>query len=166
MTSVTNVDMDATRPFHPHPSGAETEVGSGGLPAIDAGNDGIRGTVRIAPAVLIELIALAVRDVTGVVDFHPRRRVERILPRGGHGSSADQDTTASTFEASGIRVRVHGSLIDADVTIVIVPDVNILELSRNIQRQVGVAVGRMLGMTVNEVNVYVAGVAAAPEAER
>ncbi len=48
----------------------------------------------------------------------------------------------------------------------IVPDVNILELSRSIQRQVGVAVGRMLGMTVHEVNVYVAGVAAAPEAER
>ncbi len=158
--------MDAQRPSHPHPSGAATEVGSGDEPAGDPGNGGVRGTVRIAPAVLIELIGLAVRDVAGVVGFQPRRRVERILPRGGHGSTGDQSVPISSFEDGGIRVRVNGDRIDADVSIVIVPDVNILDLSRDIQRQVGIAVGRMLGMTVNEVNVYVAGVKAPTEPER
>lgn len=158
--------MEEQRTSHPHASGAATEVGSGAQPTGEAGNGGIRGTVRIAPAVLIELIALAVRDVDGVVGFQPRRRVERILPRGGHGSTADDRAPVSSFEGGGIRVRVNGDRIDADVSIVIAPDVNILDLSRDIQRQVGIAVGRMLGMIVNEVNVYVAGAAAPTEPER
>lgn len=163
---MTKTGVDVGRPSPAHPGGAVTEVGSGAEPSVEANNGGVRGTVRIAPAVLIELIALSVRDVSGVVGFQHRRRVERILPRGGHGSATDQNALVGSFEGGGIRVRIDGDRIDADVSIIIVPDINILELSRDIQRQVGIAVGRMLGMTVNQVNVYVAGVTAPSEPER
>jgi len=163
---VTKLDVDPPRSSGARASGAATEVGLQTLLNDDAGNGGVRGTVRIAPAVLIELIGLAASNVPGVVSFQPRRRVERILPRGGQGSTADPDATVSSFEGGGVRVHVNGDRIDADISIVILPDVNILELSRDIQRQVGIAVGQMLGMTVNEVNVYVAGVAATSNAER
>ncbi len=138
-------------------SGATTEIGA---PAGDGATGGVRGTVRIAPAVLIELIELTVRDIPGVAGFQPRRRVERILPRGMHAPSSERrsDATAGSYEDGGVRVRVTGDQIEAEVSIVVRRGVNILELSRAIQRGVGVTAGRMLGMTVAEVNVYVAGI--------
>ena len=122
-------------------------------------SDGVRGTVRIAPAVLIELIELSVRDIPGVVGFDARHRVERILPRAHHDRSitrAGNSELSKTYEEGGIRVHITGDHIDADVSIIVRQGANILELSRAIKRRVGVAVGRMLGMTVAEVNVYVA----------
>jgi len=133
-----------------------------GAPA--TGNGGVRGTVRVAPAVLIELIELTVRDVPGVVGFQARRRVERILPRHGHGGERWGEPGTGTYEDGGVRVRLAGDKIDVDVSVVIQPDVNIVELSRAIRRKVGVAAGRMLGMTVTDVNVYVAGIEPAPAA--
>ena len=157
--------MDEQRTAAPSSAGPTTEVQLGDESPGELDRGGIRGTVRIAPAVLIELIELTVRAVPGVTGFQARRRVERILPRGGHGTATSKGTSASAFEGGGIRVRIDGDRIDADVSIVIACDLNILDLSRTIQRQVGIAVGRMLGMTVNEVNVYVASVSPAKDAE-
>lgn len=116
-----------------------------------------RGTVRIAPAVLIELIELTVRAVPGVLDVQPRRRVERILPRAGYGTG--DEARGKSVESGGVRVRIYGEWIDVDVSIVVTADANIMELSRLVQRTIGVAFGRMLDMTVAEVNVYVADIA-------
>jgi uncharacterized alkaline shock family protein YloU len=127
--------------------GPATEIGAGGDPA-----QPVRGTVRIAPAVLIELIELTVRDMPGVLGFRSRRWGERA------GSPGSLPEGAAAYEAGGVRVRVVGDRIDADVSIVVARDANILDLGRAIQRRVGVAAGRMLGMTVAEVNVFVAGI--------
>ena len=135
------------------------DAANGGTDAIGRVADDaveVRGTVRIAPAVLIELIELTVRGVPGVRAVQPRRRVERILPRSGHGAGGER--RGKTVESGGVRVRVRGEWIDADVSIVVAGDVNILELSRLVQRNIGVAVARMLGMTVAEVNVFVAAI--------
>ena len=138
--------------------GATTEIVL--PPAADGGpgEGGVRGSVRIAPAVLIELIELTVRDVPGVAGIHRRRRGERILPRGGHAAGRERRRAENAFEAGGVRVRVAGDQIDADVSIVIEPDADIRALSEAIQRKVGIAAGRMLGMTVTDVNIYVADV--------
>ena len=149
------VPPPSSRPFEREdaPPGAATEIGPD-----SSAREGARGTVRIAPAVLIELIELSVRDVSGVAGFGPRRRMERDVP-GGEGGTTGQPNgqpSPKSYEAGGIGVRVAGDRIDADVSIVVRRGANILELSRTIQRRVGVAAGRMLGMTVTEVNVYVA----------
>ncbi|CAA9540896.1 MAG: hypothetical protein AVDCRST_MAG49-853 [uncultured Thermomicrobiales bacterium] len=152
-------------------SGGATDVTEGsepiaiprGAPVVEPRSGGVRGTVRVAPAVLIELIELTVRDVSGVVGFQPRRRVERILPRYGHTSERRGEPGTGTYEEGGVRVRLAGDQIDVDVSIVIQPDANIVELSRAIRREVGAAAGRMLGMTVTDVNVYVASIEPAPD---
>jgi len=135
-------------------AGAATETG--GDP-----KQTVRATVRIAPAVLIELIELTVRDLPDVVGFRPWRRVGRVLGRGGaalEGAGAGTDGGGTAYEDGGVRVRVDGDRIDADVSVVAAADANILTLSREIQRRVGVAAGQMLGMRVGEVNVFVAGI--------
>ncbi len=134
-----------------------------GATAVEPRAGGARGTVRVAPAVLIELIELTVRDVPGVVGFQARRRVERILPRYGHTSERRGEPGTGTYEEGGVRVRLAGDQIDVDVSIVIQPDANIVELSQAIRRKVGAAAGRMLGMTVTDVNVYVASIEPAPD---
>lgn len=145
------------------PSPARVVEGIGG-----ADGQAIRGTVRIAPGVLIELIELTVRDIPGVVGFQPRGRVERILPRGvGVGAGISHETAderGAVFEDRGVRVRVEGDRIDADVSIVVEGEASIPSLSRRLRREVGVAVGRMLGMTVGEVNVFVANIDDSPDA--
>jgi uncharacterized alkaline shock family protein YloU len=148
---------DASRPA----AGNAGKVGSG---AANIGAGDARGTVRVAPAVLFELIELAVREVPGVVGLASPRGVERIWPRGVHATEAEAGVSA--YEAPGLRVRLRGDRLDADVAIVVEPETGIVELSRAIQEKVGAAAGRMLGMTVTGVNVYVADVSTPPGHER
>ena len=132
--------------------GASAEIGPASAGAPGAA---VRGTVRIAPAVLIELIELTVRDVPGVIGDQPRRRIERILPRAT-GASTRPTRPGTTFEDRGVRVTVDGDRIHADVSVVVDGQANIMTLGQAIQREVGSAVGRMLGMSVGDVNVFVA----------
>jgi len=132
--------------------GAATETGGNPAPTV-------RGTVRIAPAVPIER---TVQDLPDVVGFRPWRRVGGVLGRAGDaaperaGDGTDGGGTA--YEDDRVRVRLNGDRIDADVSVVVAANANILTLSRGIQRRVGAAAGQMLGMRVTEVNVFVAGI--------
>lgn len=107
----------------------------------------VRGTVRIAPAVLIQLIETTVLDISGVVALttHRRRKVEETgeEPRG------------KSFDDGKVRVTVDGDQIDADVSITVRSGTNVARLTDKIREKVGVAAGRMLGMTVRTVDVYV-----------
>jgi uncharacterized alkaline shock family protein YloU len=107
----------------------------------------VRGTVRIAPAVLIQLIETTVLDITGVVALttHRRRKVE----------SDDDETRGKSFDDGKVRVTVDGDQIDADVSITVRSGTNISRLTDQIRERVGVAAGRMLGMTVRTVDIYV-----------
>ena len=111
------------------------------------GSTEVRGTVRIAPAVLIQLIETTVLDISGVVALtsHRRRKIEDTgeAPRG------------KSFDDGKVRVTVDGDQIDADVSITVRSGTNITRLSDKIREKVGVAAGRMLGMTVRTVDVYV-----------
>jgi uncharacterized alkaline shock family protein YloU len=109
----------------------------------------VRGTIRVSPAVLIELIELTVRDVTGVVDLQSLRRQTR--KRLVEPASA----TARAYDDGKVRVSVDGDQIDADVAISVERGTNVTELSHEIQRRVGVVAGQMLGMSVTAVNIYV-----------
>lgn len=115
-----------------------------------------RGTVRIAPAVLIELIELTVRDVDGVSGFQSWHRMERILP-GTHGSSTSAEG-GRDIEARGVRLHLAGDSIDANVSITVDAQASMGQASEAIRQRVGVAVTRMLGLEVRAVNVYIAGV--------
>jgi len=106
----------------------------------------VRGTVRIAPAVLIELIELTVTDIPGVVELRQRR----------HRRPTDHEERAGkSYDDGKVRVSVDGDRIEADISLSVAHGTNVSELAATIQRQVGIAAGRMLGMTVRTVNVYI-----------
>lgn len=106
----------------------------------------VRGTVRIAPAVLIQLIETTVLDIPGIVDLKPRKRRKQ-----------DDHTPLSgkAYDDGKVRVMVDGDQIEADISITVKHGTNVSTLAGTIQQKVGVAAGRMLGMTVRTVNIYI-----------
>jgi len=105
----------------------------------------IRGTVRIAPAVLIELIELTVQGIDGVAGLRTRRD-KRPAPDG---------SGSRTFDNGKIAVTVNGDQIDAAIAFAIQRGTNVSEFSAEVQKRIGFAAGNMLGMTVRTVDVYI-----------
>jgi uncharacterized alkaline shock family protein YloU len=131
------------RPVEKKAKGARTEVVA---PFAVNGDTEVRGTVRIAPAVLIELIELTVSDIPGVVELRQRRRRK---------ASDSGETIGKSYDDGKVRVSVAGDQIEADISIAVSVGTNISELASRVQKQVGIAAGRMLGMTVKTVNIYI-----------
>lgn len=142
---------DALQSHRPSP-GASTDVVAS---TSDDASSEVRGTVRIAPAVLIELIEMTVRDIDGVAGFRSRRKQK---------PSRDRTTLGKSYDNGKIVVNVNGNQIGADISIAIDRGTNVTELSREIQRLVGIAIGRMLGLTVQTVDVYIEEVVTNPQA--
>jgi len=107
----------------------------------------VRGTVRIAPAVLIQLIETTVLDIPGVISLTaPKRRKPEDTAETSQGKA---------FDDGKVRVTVDGDQIDAEVSLSVRSGTNITRLSEQVRERVGVAAGRMLGMTVRRVDLYV-----------
>jgi len=126
----------------------------GATAEVRAGGSAVRGTVRVAPAVLIELIQLTVQDIEGVAGLRSRRD-KRTAPAG---------PDARTYDTGKIAVTISGDRIDATVALAIHHGTNVSELSAEIQRRIGFAAGQMLGMTVRTVDLYIQEVIPAPAA--
>jgi uncharacterized alkaline shock family protein YloU len=88
---------------------------------------------------------------------HGKGRVAGFRGHAGSGNDGESGP-AKEREHEGIRVRVKGNHLDADVTVLATGDVSIPELGRTIQAKVGTAAERMLGMTVGTINYHVAGI--------
>ena len=101
------------------------------------------GTVVISPGVLCAIARLTTLTVPGVVRMS-HRGVQRFL-RPCHGD--------------GVQVQVIDEAVVVDIRIVAAADVNMLQLSREIQAQVTRAIHENVGMAVQEVNVHIVDVA-------
>lgn len=104
----------------------------------------VKGTVRIAPAVLIQLIETTVGDIDGVAGLTSRK-----------GKKREEDVPGKAFDDGKVRVVVDGDQIDADIAITLKPSARVNTVTETIRREVGLAAGRMLGMTVRSVDIYV-----------
>jgi uncharacterized alkaline shock family protein YloU len=105
----------------------------------------VRGTIRVAPAVLIELIELTVSDIAGVVELRSRPRRTR----------QPSELEGKTYDDGKVRVAVHGDRIDADIAVALRGGVPVAKVTDAIQARVARAVERMLGMTAASVNIYI-----------
>ena len=102
------------------------------------------GTVRIAPSVLATIVSLTARSVDGVADMSPvSRPPNRVLQRTNLGN------------APGVILQVRNGTINADVYIVAEPDTNLKRLGLVLQRRVREALDQMVGMSTEQVNVYI-----------
>lgn len=106
----------------------------------------VRGTIRISPAVLIQLIELSVNSVEGVGGLRSlRKHDDRREPEGG----------AHRHDNGKVAVSVNGNQIDAEVSIAIQQGNSVSGVSEEIRKRIGFAAGSMLGMTVRTADIYV-----------
>lgn len=101
------------------------------------------GTVTIAPQVLLTIARLTTLSIPGVASMSHSLagNVGRIFRRRTLGH--------------GIKMRVEDDVVYLDLYINVEPDVNLLELGRQIQQETARAISDMLGMHVGEVNVHI-----------
>jgi uncharacterized alkaline shock family protein YloU len=102
-----------------------------------------QGKTTIAPEVLITIARLNTLAVPGVARLSTAPSdVNQFLKRG--------------FAVNeGVRIAVEDDTVDADLYVIMHRDVNVREVSHNIQSRVARAISEMVGMEVGKVNVHV-----------
>lgn len=112
----------------------------------DSEGKAARGTIRISPGVLLQLIELTVLSVEGVGGLRSLRK---------HNRQHDIEEGSHSHDNGKIAVAVNGNQIDADVSIALEQGVNVAEATQEIRRRIGFAAGNMLGLTVRSANIFV-----------
>jgi uncharacterized alkaline shock family protein YloU len=140
--------MTENTPVPDSSKGAATDVH---VDASGSGTTAVRGTVRIAPAVLIELVELTIRGIEGVAGLRSHAAEKGDVPDG-----------ARMFDNGKIAVTVSGDQISVAVGCAIARGTNVSELSAQCQQAIGFAVGNMLGMTVRAVDIHIQEIVADP----
>jgi uncharacterized alkaline shock family protein YloU len=98
------------------------------------------GKTTIAPEVLVSMTKLAALNVPGVLGM------------------SDVPADAETFftrRSEGVKVEVENNAVFVDLYLLFANDVNVREVSRNVQNQVARAVQDMVGMEVGHINIHV-----------
>lgn len=99
------------------------------------------GKTTIAPDVLVTIVRLTVLGVPGV---------SRLAT-----NPSEVERWFSKNISEGIKVSVEGNAVYADIYVILKPDLNVREVSRNIQSQVTRAISEMVGMEVGRINIHV-----------
>jgi len=100
-----------------------------------------QGKTTVAPDVLVTIARLSALSVPGVSRMaQVSGGVNRLFKRGVH---------------DGVRIEVEDNVIVANLYLVLKKDVNIREVSRNVQGQVARALQEMVGMDVGEIEIHI-----------
>jgi uncharacterized alkaline shock family protein YloU len=101
------------------------------------------GKTTIAPDVLITIARLTALSIPGVSRLSTAPSdVNQFFKRGFNVSE-------------GVRIEVENDSVYADIYVIMQHDINVREVSHNIQAQVARAISEMVGMEVGKVNVHV-----------
>ena len=99
------------------------------------------GKTTVAPDVLVTIAKMSALSVPGVSRMaNVTGGVNRLFKRGVH---------------DGVRIEVEDNVIVANLYLVLKPDVNIREVSRNVQQQVARALQEMVGMDIGEIEIHI-----------
>ena len=106
-----------------------------------SGSDRPPGKTTVSPDVLISIAKLSALGVSGVSHMAPiSGGVNRLFRKGAN---------------EGVRIEVEDDTVYADIYLVLKKDVNIREVSRNVQQQVARAIQEMVGMDVGHVDIHI-----------
>lgn len=111
----------------------------------------IKGKTTIAPDVLTTIARMTTLSIDGVsrlADDAPN--VNRLFRRNTSG---------------GVEIEIEDDTVFANLYVILENDVNIREVSRNIQQYVSRAIAEMVGMQVGRVNVHIVDIDYAEVAE-
>ena len=99
------------------------------------------GKTTVSPDVLISIARLSALSVPGVSHMAAiPGGVNRLFRKGAN---------------EGVRIEVEDETVFAEMYLVLEEDVNIREVSRNVQMKVARAVQEMVGMDVGHVNIHI-----------
>jgi uncharacterized alkaline shock family protein YloU len=111
-----------------------------------------QGTTTIAPDVLLTIAQLTTMNVNGVSRLgHVQTPVNQLLKR--------------TQKREGVLIEVVDDMVYADIYVVLKNDVNVRDVSHNIQHEVARAISEMVGMSVGRVNIHIEDIDYPAEAE-
>jgi uncharacterized alkaline shock family protein YloU len=99
------------------------------------------GKTTVAPEVLTTIARLSALSVPGVDRLAPvSGGVNRLFKRGA---------------SDGVQIEVQDNTVFADLFLVLKQDVNIREVSRNVQQQVARALQEMVGMDIGQIDIHI-----------
>lgn len=101
----------------------------------------LQGKITVSPDVLITIARLSTMAVPGVSHMAPIPGGVNRLFRRGNGD--------------GVRIEIEENTVFADLYFAVKQDVNIREVSRNVQKQVARAIQEMVGMEIGHVNIHI-----------
>ena len=100
-----------------------------------------QGKTTVSPDVLITIARLAALGVPGVSRLAPiAGGVNRLFKRGA---------------VDGVRIETEENTVFAYLHLILQENVNIREVSRNVQQNVARAIQEMVGMDVGHVNIHI-----------
>lgn len=103
--------------------------------------DNTQGKTTVAPEVLTTITRLSALSVPGVSRLAPvSGGVNRFFKRGS---------------GDGVRIETEENTVFVDLHLILREEVNIREVSRNVQQNVARAIQEMVGMDVGHVNIHI-----------
>lgn len=104
-------------------------------------SDSNQGKITVAPDVLVTIARMAALSVSGVSRMaQVTGGVNRLFKRG---------------VSDGVRIEVEDNIIVASLYLILNRDMNVREVSRNVQQQVARALQEMVGMDVAEIEIHI-----------
>ncbi len=99
------------------------------------------GKTTIAPDVLVSIAQLATLSVEGV----------------SHLTAAPKNvnTLLRKSTAEGVKIEVEDNVVYVDLYVVLNRDVNVIDVSHQIQNQVSRTISEMVGMEIGRINIHV-----------
>lgn len=100
-----------------------------------------KGKTTIAPEVLLTIAQLTSLEVPGVSRMGSvPASVDRLFQRG---------------YGEGVRIDIREEVVNIDLHLILCKDVNIRDVSRQVQYNVARAISEMVGMQVGRVNIHI-----------
>lgn len=107
------------------------------------------GKTTIAPEVLVDITRLAALGVEGVARLAPvPGGVNRLFRRG---------------TSEGVQILVESNRVDADIYLILYPNVSIREVSKEVQSRVARAIEEMVGMEIGGIHIHIEDISTNPQ---
>jgi uncharacterized alkaline shock family protein YloU len=92
------------------------------------------------------------QDVLHTISRLTTLRVQGVIRMASHGVDLEK---LFGGESDGVRVKIIADKVFVDIYVILSNDVNVRDVSRNIQAHVSRAISEMVGMDVGGVNVHI-----------
>jgi uncharacterized alkaline shock family protein YloU len=116
--------------------------------------DGVRGTISLAPNVLVDILEVTAESVDGVTGVLKGRRsaTRRTYPIG---ETIEAGASGQWYSSRGIRVQVADGIVQAELSVAVRSGATIPDIAREIQDRVAVAIEKMLGLRTGPIAIHV-----------